>query len=438
MKVALSGPYATWYSRSKIPHFRHGEEAYNVFVGIYVFDRNKLATFPDLKNTPCQMAESVEQLKILENGYRIRSYPTVKRSLPSIDTLKDYETATASEETAGQTQEAQAWEEAKDAHDARQERGDEAVVKNNINNLLDCTLRDGGYVNNWQFSDAFVHEYLTVMSPIVGVIEIGFVNVAEQYRSCPVGPYRTLSRENMRAMKELCDPRCLIAVMADVDAINLNVLIPKNSDVDIVRLAISSKNIGRAKELYGVLHAAGYTVCMNYMSSHAYTPAELVRHAADTPCATMYVVDTIGCMKTAQVAMYVAELRRHDIRVGVHLHNNLQRAAGTYDAVEQDCAYIDGTIMGMGRGCGNLPIELCNVDESAMIRILKLYHTHLKGVTRSWGYKPEYTMQAFAKCHPNYVSKMIDMGIDATYILDHVLKLKGVTHFSLSLLSDMF
>lgn len=307
------------------------------------------------------------------------------------------------------------------------------------NNLLDCTLRDGGYVNNWQFNNEFINSYIKLMSPIVGVLEIGFVNIMEDYRELPVGKCRSLTREQIHDMKNISDSECLIAVMGDVATINLEVLIPKNTDVDIVRLAISNSNIKKAKDLYSLLVVEGYTVCMNYMSTHMYDANDLINHAKDTPEAIIYIVDTIGCMNTSTVTSYVETLQNHGICIGLHLHNNLQRAAGTYDLLEKKCVFIDGTIMGMGRGSGNLPIELCNVTNKQRFEILSFYDSYMKNISRDWGYKPEYIMQAYCNCHPNFPSKMIDMGLNTTYIMDIIFhQMKDITNFSIKHLTNTF
>ena len=90
VKVAVSNNIAHWYSRSVLPYIHNGEIKNNICVGMYVFDRDKLQLFSALENMSYQLCESIEQLKILEHGYRIMSYSTIEHSQPSIDTIADY------------------------------------------------------------------------------------------------------------------------------------------------------------------------------------------------------------------------------------------------------------------------------------------------------------------------------------------------------------
>ena len=403
VKVAVSNNRAHWYSRSVIPYFREGSPTIKIFTGIYVFQREMLKEFAALPDTPCQLAESIEQLKVLEHGYHIASYPTTVRSAPSIDTIEDFEKASFGTTT----------------------RADRKQL------LLDCTLRDGGYINNWMFDDGFVSDYLSTVADIVDIIEVGFVNLPESYRSCPVGKYRNLNRSHLSFLRKLCPGT--LAVMVDLNAINREVLIPRNNDVDIVRIAFGKSDVARAKLLAQELLDLRYDVCMNFMSSHLYQPAELAAHAAEVSKAIPYVVDSLGCMSANDVDKYLKVLPQ---KCGMHLHNNLQQAAGTYKSVKP--GIVDATIFGMGRGAGNLPLELCEIRMDQRVQLTKFYNAHMSNIPRSWGYAPEFVLQAFLNCHPNYVIKMMDMGIDTEYISRVLLRLQGETKFDLDKLHGLF
>ena len=282
------------------------------------------------------------------------------------------------------------------------------------------------------FSDEFVVAFMQVVTRIVDIIEVGFVNIPEAYRSCPVGKYRNLCRDDLKKLKQAVS-QCSLAVMVDLNAINREVLIPRNEDVDIVRIAFSKADVSRAKMLARELLACGYEVCLNFMSSHLYTPRELAAHSEEVSASIPYVVDSLGRMSANEIARYVELL---PATVGLHLHNNLQQAVGTYSAVK--CGIIDATIFGMGRGAGNLPLELCDIPFDARANLVSFYHSHMSNIPRSWGYAPEFVLQAHLNCHPNYVIKMMDMGIGTDYISKVLLKLKDATKFDLEKLKGFF
>lgn len=405
VKVAVSGNRAQWYSRSPIPYQREGKQGFNIFTGIYVWCRDKLALFSELPDTPCQIAESVEQLKVLEHGFHIATYSSLRDCAPSIDTIDDFLKASA-QPTPLISQPA---------------------VKSR---LLDCTLRDGGYINNWMFSDDFVQAFLPIVTKIADVVEVGFINRLVDYRSCPIGKYRHLSREDLKLLRPSLS--CSLSVMADFILINRDVVFPKNYDIDMVRLAFGKADVSKAKVLAEELIAHGYDVSLNFMSSHLYTPRELATHAMDVVDAIPYVVDSLGCMSTKQVQEYMDLLPK---KAGLHVHNNLQQAVGTYAQIP--CGIADATFFGMGRGAGNLPLELCDIPLESRAEILNFYDKHMKNIPRSWGYAPEFIMQAHLNCHPNYVVKMMDMGIGTDYIIKLLKELKDYPDFDLEKLRDI-
>ena len=419
VKVAVSQNFAHWYSRSVIPYNRSGNsDEMDVFTGIYVFEREMLRKFATLDNTPCQLAESVEQLKVIEHGYRIASFPTVVKSSISVDTYDDFILLSNACDTDGN----KIFDEPKTSLGKRVHTNQQ---------ILDCTLRDGGYVNNWMFDEGFVRKFLPLVDKVVDIVEVGFINKPEAYRSCPVGIYRNLSRERIASLRMMF--RAKLAVMTDLNVLNREVVFPHNGDIDIIRIAFSKGDVEKAKQMAKELLDAGYEVCLNFMSSHLYLPDELASHALAVPQAVPYVVDSLGCMTALQVEQYSCVLSEG---CGLHVHNNLQQAAGIYETVK--CRIIDATLNGMGRGAGNLPLELCHMLNSDRERLLRFCDQYMSNIPRTWGYAPEYVLQARTGCHPNYVVKMKDMGIDFTYMCKVLSRLEGVASFKVEKLYDIF
>ena len=182
---------------------------------------------------------------------------------------------------------------------------------------------------------------------------------------------RESEQSDLKMLKDLVHS-CSLAVMVDLNAINRDVLIPRNENVDIVRIAFSKADVSRAKMLARELLECGYEVCLNFMSSHLYAPNELAAHAAEVGASIPYVVDSLGCMSAKEVARYFELL---PATAGLHLHNNLQQAVGTYSAVS--CGIVDATVFEMGRGAGNLPLELCDIPFDARAKLVDFYHAHM-------------------------------------------------------------
>jgi len=229
--------------------------------------------------------------------------------------------------------------------------------------ILDCTLRDGGYYTDWDFEDIVVDTYIRDLNDLpIEYIELGYRNKPQQdylgqFAYCPIAilqHIRSLSNKKLAVMLNEKDYR-----PEDLHQL----LDPVRDVVDMVRLAVDPKNFERAVVLAMAVKTMGFQVAFNtmYMSTwreleNFFPKLNLLDNVADLFC----MVDSYGSMTPDLVKNTVMEVQRYtNVKLGFHGHNNLQLALiNTLTAIEQGVEVIDATIMGMGRGAGNLNMEL--------------------------------------------------------------------------------
>lgn len=230
-------------------------------------------------------------------------------------------------------------------------------------NILDCTLRDGGYYTNWDFSTPTVDSYIQAMNSLpIDYMEVGYRNnPSRDY----LGKFGYTPVSALRQIREICSKK--IAVMLNEKSTKPtdlpNLLMPIKGLVDMVRLAVDPKNIDRAIELSKSVKDLGFEVGFNvmYMSMWSemdgfFPKLRAIDDTADLFC----MVDSFGGISPKEVKRILTEVRQYiNVPIGFHGHNNLQLGLiNTLTAIDNDIDYVDATIMGMGRGAGNLEMEL--------------------------------------------------------------------------------
>lgn len=228
--------------------------------------------------------------------------------------------------------------------------------------ILDCTLRDGGYYTNWDFESPLVDTYLAAVNQLpIDYIEVGYRNLPQEeymgeYGYCPVS--------TLQHIRNQCSKK--IAVMLNEKSTKVEdleqLLSPIDELVDMVRVAVDPKNFDRAvglakaiKERYDI-EVAFNVMYMSTWEDGFFEKLHQLNGVADLFC----MVDSYGSI-TPQEAKTITERVKAELRcqVGFHGHNNLQLGLiNTLTAIESGVDFVDGTIRGMGRGAGNLNIEL--------------------------------------------------------------------------------
>lgn len=229
--------------------------------------------------------------------------------------------------------------------------------------LLDCTLRDGGYYTNWDFPSQIVDAYICAMNNLpIDYLEVGYRNnPSKEY----LGEFGYTPVSSLRQLRKKCSKK--IVVMLNEKSTrpeNLDALLkPIMGFADMIRIAIDPKNFDRALELAKAVKTYGFKVGFNtmYMSKwHEYDgfieKLDQLNGVVDLFC----MVDSFGGVLPNDVReLYKKVKERTNVPIGFHGHNNLQLGLiNTITAIDCGVDYVDATILGMGRGAGNLNMEL--------------------------------------------------------------------------------
>jgi len=230
--------------------------------------------------------------------------------------------------------------------------------------ILDCTLRDGGYYSYWDFNPSLIRDYLSILNTMpIEYIELGYRQPAkEEY----MGEYAYLPISTIEFCKQYA-PSKKLAVMLnlkDVDEEQASALVePLNPAISLIRIATAPKAIAKAAHVAAAIKKQGFLVSVNvmYMSIWQDVPElwlnlHLLNGIADFFC----MVDSYGSIYPDQILDIVSRLKQQlNMPIGFHGHDNLSLAfANTLAAIKAGCEIVDVTVMGMGRGAGNLKTEL--------------------------------------------------------------------------------
>ncbi|MCB1069659.1 MAG: nucleoid-structuring protein H-NS [Verrucomicrobia bacterium] len=238
--------------------------------------------------------------------------------------------------------------------------------------VLDCTIRDGGLVNDSNFTDDQVKAvYAACVESGVDYMEIGYMNSTEAFPTDQYGPWRHCEESALRRVVGDHDAEktgLKLAVMIDAGGKSdwQTALLPKaDSVISLVRVACYANQISEAVEMLQHADELGYETSLNIMAISTVKEVEIdqvLKIARDTPADVVVVVDSNGALYREQVdhlvRKYMKALQGTGKDVGMHAHNNLQLAfANTLEAIILGCNRVDSTMMGLGRGAGN-----CNTE----------------------------------------------------------------------------
>lgn len=230
--------------------------------------------------------------------------------------------------------------------------------------LLDCTLRDGGYYTNWDFDTQLVDAYINAMNQLpIQYLEVGYRNnPSNDY----LGKFGYTPVSVLRHLRETCTKKLVVMLNEkSTKPEDLDILLnPIVGLADMIRIAIDPKNFNRAVVLAKAVKAMGFEVGFNcmYMSkwSSEYEGFLSKLNVLNGWCDLFCMVDSFGGVTPKDVTDIYNEVRKNTtVPVGFHGHNNLQLGLiNTVTAMNLGVDYVDATIMGMGRGAGNLNMEL--------------------------------------------------------------------------------
>lgn len=312
--------------------------------------------------------------------------------------------------------------------------------------FLDCTLRDGGYYNNWDFSIEVINRYLNAMQAAdVDVVELGLRSVNnESFKgACAFttdGFIRSLS----------VPPKLKIAVMVNAADLfrgdislttTLELLFPEpatSSPVSIVRIACHVEEFCAALPASLWLKDRGFKVGFNLMQISDRQQREiesLAQSAAEWPLDVLYFADSMGSMKPDEVAEKVSWLRKYwGGPLGIHTHDNMGLALlNSLRAIGEGVTWIDSTVTGMGRGPGNakteyLALEIAQSRDGTpnIVPLMSLVKNVFMPMQHNfgWGSNTYYYLAGKYGIHPTYVQEMLS---DSRYSEEDILAV--IEHF---------
>ena len=288
--------------------------------------------------------------------------------------------------------------------------------------LLDCTLRDGGYINNWAFGKATIEDIIfSLAHSKIDIIECGFI------RRVNSNPDTTTFSSMEDLAKHIKQKKAGTKYAAMIECHNhIEDLIPENDGhgADIIRISFRKNDWNEAKEQIKKIMDKGYKVFVQPVGITNYNDKELKRlinEINDLKPDAFYVVDTLGLMnlKELKSRLYLVDKNlAQNIWLGFHSHNNLQMSFANaqelmFIANDKRKIIIDSSCFGIGRGAGNLPTELIvnyinkNLGNKYYLTpIMDIIDKHILSIYASnkWGYYLPYFISAISSCHPNYVA----------------------------------
>jgi len=289
--------------------------------------------------------------------------------------------------------------------------------------LLDCTIRDGGYVNNWNFDKKLVREVYKALSKSgVDIVELGFRGSEKYFDRKKYGLWRFSEEKDIREVTEgIKGPK--LALMADFGKIELSDFCNReDSVIDLIRLAAHKDKIGDAIKLLENIKRKGYEVSLQAMGYSNYTSEErkdFVELLKKSDIDYAYVADSYGSIFPNQIKDLLDPLLElENIKIGFHPHNSLQMAfANALEAINCGVAVVDSAIFGMGRGAGNLPTEIILAymernmpDKFNVIPVLNCIDRYFIKMQKemNWGYQLPFMLSGLFKCHPYYAQNLVN------------------------------
>ena len=282
--------------------------------------------------------------------------------------------------------------------------------------VVDCTIRDGGLMNDSHFPPETVRAvYKAACDAGVDYVELGYRNSKKLFSQEQFGAWRFSDEEDLRAAVEGVDPRgTKLAVMQDAHKAEADDVLPRDeSVVDLIRIATYVKDVDKAIHLANNATSKGYECTINVMAiSHEGPPMldlALQQIEDETRAMAVYIVDSFGALYASEVHFLIEKFQMFlkTKEVGFHAHNALQLAfANTIESIVKGVNFVDGTMFGLGRGAGNCPLELLlgfvSNPKFDIVPVLDVISKHILplGEELRWGYHIPYMLAGLLDKHP--------------------------------------
>jgi 4-hydroxy 2-oxovalerate aldolase len=288
--------------------------------------------------------------------------------------------------------------------------------------VLDCTIRDGGLMNNHHFDDQLVRAVYNACT-LAGIdyMEIGYKASRKVIVPGEHGAWKYCVEDDLRRIVGDNKTSLKLSVMADAERTDYHEdILPKNQSViDMVRVASYISQIPTALDMVKFAHDQGYETTVNLMSVSTVPERELnegLELLAASEAGAIYVVDSFGALYSEQVHYLVKKYLHYckpaGKQVGMHAHNNLQLGyANTIEAIIVGANMLDATMAGLGRGAGNCQMELLigflHNPKYDLRPILELVQNHVEPMREKlmWGFDLPYMLTGLLNQHPRAAIK---------------------------------
>lgn len=296
--------------------------------------------------------------------------------------------------------------------------------------ILDCTLRDGGYVNDWDFGDNEAKDIVNLISKTgVEYVELGFIKLCDYVANKIQFSHMSQVSKMFRPSKQKMSLMVEVGYGYPVESF------PDRSDdtVNLVRVIMWKRMLKEGAEYCRSLKDRGYEVSVQATRTEQYSYdefADFIDMFDEINPNAIYIVDTFGLLTKERLLRYAEIADNHlseNICLGYHAHNNMQQAFSNAVVMAttqwKHDLMLDASVLGMGRGAGNLPLELIlnylNDSFGNSYNIYPLFEVAEKYLMKfyelsPWGYSMPYLFSAHNGKNPNYVAYMRKAGLSIT------------------------
>ena len=298
------------------------------------------------------------------------------------------------------------------------QKGDLMTARSDIR-VLHATIRDGGLVNNFMFSDEFINAlYRANVKAGVDYMEFGYKASKELFDVNKFGKWKFCDEDDIRAIVGDNNSDMKLSIMADVGRCDYkNDILPKSESViDMIRVATYVHQMPAAIDIIEDAKAKGYEVTCNIMAISNAKESDIdqaLEMVGQSSADGIYIVDSYGSLYPEQIRAisdkYMDVAEKYGKYIGMHAHNNQQLAfANTIEATARGVSYLDATMMSMGRGAGNCAMELLisflKNPKYNIFPILKFIEEQMIPLKESgavWGYDIPYLLTGRLNQHPS-------------------------------------
>ncbi|AZV43449.1 aldolase catalytic domain-containing protein [Peribacillus asahii] len=285
-------------------------------------------------------------------------------------------------------------------------------MKNDVK-ILDCTIRDGGLINNWDFSVEFVQDLYNGLSAAgVEYMEIGYKNSPKLLNATEPNPWRFLD-DNF--LKEIIPEKKFtkLSALVDIGRVDPNDILPREQSVlDMIRVACYIREVDKGLELVKMFHDLGYETSLNIMALSSVPEHQLIeafKMVQESCVDVVYIVDSFGSLDPTDIEHQVKKFQAMipNKQLGIHTHNNMHLAfANTLTAMQNGVTFLDSSVYGMGRAAGNCHTELLvsyiKKTSYELKPVLGVIEKHMLEMRQKWewGYIIPYMISGVLNEHP--------------------------------------